>query len=165
MPDGVQGEFRKGAALMTTFSADVDDWVNASKVRIEQVFKTATQELFYGVLAPGKTAGTMPVDTGFLRAGFAVSLNAPTLRAETNPNPRRADDGGGIKFPFDGGPISLVINSADVSDTIYGMFTANYARYQEYGSNGRPGRGFVMTNAARWQDYVNEAALKVRGSS
>lgn len=150
---------------MTTFSADVDDWVNESKVRILNVFQTATQELFYGVLAPGETAGTIPVDTGFLRAGFSVSLDAPILRLEKNPSPRRSDDGGGIKFPFDSGPIALVINQADAGQTIYGMFTANYARYQEYGSNGRPGRGFVMTNAARWQDYVNEAVLKVKAGS
>jgi hypothetical protein len=150
---------------VTTFSADVDDWVNESKVRILTVFQEATQAMFYGVLSPVGGGGRMRVDTGFLRASFAVSLDNPILRVEKNPSPRRSDDGGGIKFPFDSGPISLVINQADVGQTIYGMFTANYARPREYGARGKPGDGFVMTNAARWQDYVNEATLKVKAGS
>lgn len=140
---------------MATFSADVDDWIRESEARVETVLKMATQELFYGVLKPVREGGRMRIETGFLRSSFTVTLNAPMTRAVPRPD-------GDATYSVDTGAISLVINQAEIGQTIYGVFAANYARPREYGSRGKPGDGFVMTNAARWQDYVDEAVLAVR---
>lgn len=136
------------------FDAQVDAWVLETKKRLLAVFQVATQNLFFEVIKPVGAGGRMRVDTGFLRASFRASLDAPIL--QNNPNP------GGVSYTADTGAISLTINQAEIGQTIYGMFTANYARPREYGSRGRPGDGFVMTNAARWQDFVNEAIIEVR---
>lgn len=143
------------------FDAQVSEWVAQTKERIEVVFKTATQELFYGCLTPVTQGGRMRVKTGFLRASFSASLDAPIGRVTTNPNPTGTDE----IYSVDSGAISLTINQAELGQTIYGMFTANYARPREYGSRGKPGDGFVLAAASRWQEYVNEAALKVQGEN
>ncbi|CAM3779314.1 HK97 gp10 family phage protein [Litorimonas haliclonae] len=142
---------------MNDFDAQVDEWIAKSERRIEAVFKIATQELFYGVLKPAREGGRMRIDTGFLRSSFQASIGQPVLRLEPRPD-------GEASFTPDTGAISLTINQADLGQTIFGMFTANYARPREYGSRGKPGDGFVLTNAARWQSFVNDAATTFRAS-
>lgn len=138
-----------------SFQAQVDAWCRETEERIDAVFKLATQELFYGTLKPVGEGGRMRVDTGFLRGGFTASLDNPVLESRSRPDSEGT-------YSLDVGAISLTIASANIGQTVYGMFTANYARPREYGSRGKPGDGFVMTNAAQWQDYVDEAALVVR---
>lgn len=138
---------------MADFDVEVQAWVGQTKEDIETVFKIASQELFFAILTPVSQGGRMRVDTGFLRASFRVTLDTPVLRATANE---------GVSYTFDSGPIALTINGASIGQTIFGTFTANYARFREYGAKGQPPDAFVMTNAARWDEFVNEAVLQVR---
>jgi hypothetical protein len=104
--------------------------------------------------APVAKGGNMQVDTGFLRNSFNVTLNAPDLRVTMN-------EGGGMGGSI--GDYALTIASADLGDTIFGMFTANYAGYVHYGANGRPGRLFVDLAAQRWPSIVAANAAKLSG--
>lgn len=144
--------------MIQRFDAQIDEWVAQTKQRMRAVFQIATQELCYGILKPMSEGGRMRIDTGFLRASFTTSLNSPTLAL--NPRP----DGDDKRYTLDLASIGVTIAQADIGDTIYGMFTASYARPREYGARGKPGDGFVLTNVARWQDYVNEAAAHVKAS-
>ena len=142
-----------------TFTATVDDWVRDTKQRMEAVAKTATQELFIEVVKPVGQGGRMRVDTGFLRASFRASLDAPINLSLENPDPEN-----GV-FKLDQGEISLTINRAEIGQTIFGTFTANYARPREYGSRGQPADAFVLSNAQRWPDFVREAVATVRAEA
>lgn len=56
----------------------------------------------------------------------------------------------------------LVINSADLGDTIYLGYTANYAAFVHFGAQGRAPRPWVTTVAQRWEMIVAEKACEVK---
>lgn len=137
------------------FTAQVTAWVRKTERRMEAVFKESTQRVFTLVRTPVGAGGNMPVDTGFLRASFIASLNAPVEEITFN-----VDKSG--SFGFSDGPVSLVIANAHLGQTIYGVFTASYARPVEYGANGRPGRGFVRLAAQQWPAIVQKVSREAQ---
>lgn len=141
---------------MTSFTAQVDDWVKETKARMEAVFKESTQRTVEIMQTPVAKGGNMPVDTGFLRNSLMGGLNSPRSGNGVN---------SGVPVDYDDTDIVLTIASADLEDTIYMTYSANYARYVEYGANGRPGRGFVRLAAQRWQSTVSQVALEARQRS
>lgn len=120
---------------------------------MEAVFKESAQRVFQQVLLPVARGGNMPVDTGFLRASFRTTLNEPTMTLTFRKGPSGS---------FSLAPPALTIASARLGDTIYGVFTANYARYVEYGTSRMSGRGFVRLAAQQWQRIVREVSREAQ---
>lgn len=139
------------------FVATIDDWVAETRARLDAVARIASQLLFKEVLRPVGDGGRMRVDTGFLRASWTASLNSPNLTLKDKPK-----DG---VFALDVGQINVMIAGMKTGDTIYLMSSSKYARPREYGSRGRAGDGFVQANAARWQDFVDEAVRLVKAGA
>lgn len=132
---------------MSTFAAEVGAWAHAVAGAAETIFKEACQELVSELNA------LVPVDTGFLRASLMASTTEmPSLSLE---NP------GAGTFTPDIGTIELVILGADLGDTIYLGYTANYGAHVHYGTNGRPGRPWVDMVAQRWSSIVAAKAAEV----
>ncbi|WP_395449905.1 HK97 gp10 family phage protein [Aminobacter sp. UC22_36] len=133
---------------MGSFSTTVGQWAQKVEGAVEAVFKEAAQELV------SQLNQLVPVgETGFLRASLMASTTAmPTL---TRANP-------GISVPADLGDILLVINSADLGDTIYLGYTANYAAFVHFGAQGRTPRPWVTMVAQRWEMIVAEKARDVK---
>lgn len=145
--------------MTTSFAASVDAWVQATKERAEVVFKESAQRVVSEMQTPVGAGGNMPVDTGYLRASLTASTSSmPTLREGAAPSE-------GQKYTYDGGQIALVIAGADLGQTVYVGYVANYARHQEYGSNGRAGRGFVRLAAARWGQIVAEVTAEAKAAA
>lgn len=136
-----------------SFSAQIDDWVRKTERRTEAVFKESAQRVFASALVPVGAGGNMPVDTGFLRASFQATINAPVTGVKHRT--------GGTTYPVTD-QYALVIAGAKVGDVIYGTFTANYARHVEYGTRGRAGRGFVRLAAQRWPTIVNQVVAEAK---
>lgn len=136
-----------------SFSAQVGAWVRKTKGAEEAVFKESTQRIIEIMQTPVAKGGNMPVDTGFLRSSLQAGLNSP--------QPGPTDNPGGT-FSYNPGDVALIIASADLGDTIYATYSANYARPVEYGANGRAGRRFVGLAAQRWQSTVSAVALEAR---
>lgn len=132
-----------------TFSATVSDWVRETKERQVAVAKTAAQIAFDGVLM------RTPRATGFLQASWRATLDQPQALTDQNP-------GGGSVFQPEG--FELAIAGWDGNDPLFLTFSANYAGYLEYGSNGRAGVGMVRLEAAMWQATVDQAVARVRGA-
>jgi hypothetical protein len=128
------------------FEASVSDWVKQTQARMTAVFKESAQRVFADMRVPVGAGGNMPVVTGFLRASFLATLNTPadtvTYRTGSGPAAVHADT------------VALVIAGAKLGDTIYGVFTANYARHVEYGTSRMTGRGFVRLAAQKWPQIV-----------
>lgn len=137
------------------FAAQVGAWVAKTKARQEAVFKESAQRVIVVMQTPVAKGGNLPVDTGFLRASLMATIGPPT--ASTTPNP-----GGEGKHSYDAGAVSLVIANASITDTITVVYTANYARFQEYGAHGKPGRRFVALAAQQWQAIVAEVAREAQ---
>lgn len=129
-----------------TFAATVGDWARTVEGAIEVVFKESAQELVLQLNA------LVPVDTGFLRASLRASTTAMPVMALENPG----------AFNIDAGEITLVIAGADIGDTIYLGYTANYGAFVHYGANGRPGRPWVDMVAQRWQSIVADKSAEVK---
>lgn len=127
---------------MATFSATVDKWISDSEEKMEAVFKTAVQ------FTIDETLDRTPVDTGFLKSSMTVSLSGFTPLREKG-------------FSLNNAAYELVIAGADLGDTIYANYAANYAKYVEDGSRGRAGRHMVKLAAQNWQTNVDRAVSLV----
>ena len=139
-----------------TFSAAIDQWVAKTKRRAEAVFHESTERVVEEMQKPMNAGGRMRVDTGFLRASLMASTSQmPVIR----PNARPAPD---QNYSFDMGPISLIINGADLGQTIFCGYVAAYAGYREYGANGQAPDAFVRTAAAKWPQIVAEVVKDVK---
>lgn len=136
-----------------TFSAVVSDWVAATQERMTAVFRLSAEYVIENVIE------LTPVDTGFLRASLTVTTDGPL---PIRPDARPARDG-----TYELGPYSLVINGAELGQTVYASFVASYSAHVEYGARGRAGRGMVRLAAQRWPEHVDRAtaAAKARVAS
>lgn len=119
------------------------------------VFQTSAQFIAEGIV------DNTPVDTGFLRNSFIVSLQplppiTSTIGSPTNPALANA-----------------AIAYAQLPDTIYMGFTASYAMRMEYGFEGadslgrvynQSGRFFVRNQVQRWPEYVTKAMRQAKAS-
>lgn len=130
-----------------SFQAQVDEWVLKTRQRMVAVFRTAAQYVIEDV------RDRTPVDTGFLRSSWTVSLDGPLPMRSPNP---------GGNFAFQPQSYSLKIAGADIGDTIFASFVANYAGHVEYGARGREPRRMVALAAQAWPEHVNRAVAEAK---
>lgn len=132
---------------MASFAATVGAWCEKVPNALEIVFKESVQELV------SQLNQLAPVATGFLRASLMASTTAMPLLERSN---------SGVPIPNDLGDIVLVINGAELGDTIYLGYTANYAAYVHYGARGNAPRPWVTMVAQRWIAIVETKAAEVK---
>ena len=105
--------------------------------------------------------GNLPIDTGNLRRSLMASTAAMPYLVE------------GDKAFIDSG-VEMVIEGAEIGDTIYLGFQAAYALRMEYGFVGQDslgrnynqrGFGFVEKTGERWPQIVKQAEALVRGAT
>ena len=139
--------------MAQTFAAQVDDWVKRSQKRMERVAKTATLAVIEDAQVPVAKGGRMRVDTGFLRASGRVSLDGMPSGPSRNTGEIVAGTG-------DTSPETiLTIGKAQIGDTIWFGWTANYARFREAND------GFLGIAVQKWQQLVDEAVRKVKSQT
>ena len=126
---------------MATFTAQVEAWANKTERQMSAIVKTAVQWTIADMQTPKAKGGNMPVDTGFLRNSLVTTLGGGTPA------------GAGSADSY-----ILAIANYTLGDTITAGYTANYARYQEYGARGRTGNAFRARAVRKWQANVARAA-------
>lgn len=137
--------------MVKSFSAQVDDWTKRSQKRMERVAKTATLAVIEDAQTPVAKGGRMRVDTGFLRASGRVSLDGMPSGPSRNT--------GEIVTQSDSDPNTvLTIGRAQLGDTIWFGWTANYARFREYND------AFLGIAVQKWQQFVDDAIRKVKAA-
>lgn len=136
-----------------SFVATVDGWVKETPQRLRGVFRESTRRV------ASSAANGVPVDTGFARASVRASLQAMPQADQDKPKGVEA-------VPFDFSDVVLTIAKAELNDTIYVGWTANYAIHLEYGHSAQAPAGFVRLAAEQWPQIVSEvsAELKNRAS-
>lgn len=135
-----------------TLAAVVDKFVLETQGKLLALFQQSCQDLFERALVPIAKGGNMPVITGFLRSSFFTTLNTPDV-----PIMFRSDDASDL-YHVNDMQISLTIADAELGDKIYGVFAANYAAYQEYGTSKMAGKFFVRHAAQQWPQIVERNA-------
>lgn len=154
--------------MAKSFAATVGQWAVKVDGALEDVFKESAQELVsqmdsllesmvYGTRSGGSET-PLPQRSGYKRTGF---LRA-SLMASKEAMPRLVRENPGHPVPPDLQPVILVINSADLGDTIYLGYTANYAAYVHYGAKGAAPRPWVTLIAQRWEEIVAAKAKEVK---
>jgi hypothetical protein len=128
---------------MSSFTAQIKAFADKSREKIETVVKQSAQEVFSIAQTPKAQGGRMPVDTGFLRNSLIAELNGGTV-------------GGGADAYV------LAVAGADLGDTIFAGWTAQYARFMEYGTSKAAGNFYMLNAAQQWQAIVARNAELVR---
>lgn len=136
-----------------SFSAKVDDFVHKSLELLDAVAKESIERFADEANTPIAKGGNLPVDTGFLRNSIVVTLHTPTDQVTF----KEGDEPVGYSANYE-----VTIQGMDLGDSIYAIWTANYARYVHDGVGGRPGRQWVTLTGQRWQTIVNEVVSEVR---
>lgn len=138
-----------------SFSAQVSRWVAETKERREAVHKGSAQRIVEIMQTPRGAGGNLRVDTGFLRASL-VAVRGSALPLQT------LKPDGANAFSYSGGQINLVIAGASISEPISFVYTANYARFREYGSRGQPADRWVSLAAQRWPQVVQQVCAEAK---
>ena len=148
---------------MSGFAAGVSGWAAQTKERIKAVRIEAAQRVVEIMQVPVGEGGNMPVRDGFLRASLVATTGpAPLPNIPKPPKPKDQEDQEvGVKYPYDGSAVNLVIVMAGMSDAISLAYTAEYARHVNYGARGRPARLFVDLAAQQWPRIVTEVVQEV----
>lgn len=142
-----------------SFSAQVGDWVHRVKGAEEAVFKEAAQELVSQLNSElERMIYETPETEGYKRTKFLQA----SLMASTSDMPRLSVDNPGQPVTPDFGQIELVINNAEIGDTIYLGYTARYGAYVHYGARGMSPRPWVALVAQRWQQIVASVVSRVK---
>lgn len=139
------------AVSALSFAAQVDDWVKETKQGMTAVFRESTQRTVSIAQA------RIPIDTGFAKASVRASIDSmppidPAFKGVK-----------GSAYSYDGGQISVVIAGAELGQTIYVGWTANYVGVLETGSSKQAPSGFVGLAAAQWPATVNEVTSELKG--
>ena len=134
--------------MATSFAKQVGSIVAKSEDRMLAVFRQSAQDVVNDAQQPRAKGGNMPVRTGFLRNTGDSAINAMPF-GETEP-----PEGQEI-FEWDGDVALAVINRAQLGDTIFFGWSANYAKYME------ARYGFMRLAAQNWDQIVKTNAKKL----
>lgn len=139
------------------FTATVHEFVTKTPERLRAVFRESTQRV------ASKAANGVPVDTGFARASVRASLESMPLADMQAPPKPPGHVQGQVIYPYDGSEITLTIAHAELKDTIFIGWSANYAIYLEYGHSNKAPSGFVRIAAEQWPQIVAEVSAELKG--
>jgi hypothetical protein len=142
-----------------TFSAAVAEWTRKVDGALEAVFRESVNELVAELNAEvtrlvydQPIAPSGYVRTGFLRASLSASKASMPLASRDNPGGAFAADDA----------IVAVIQGAELGETIYLGYTAEYSGIVHYGGNGRQPRPWVSLVAQRWDSIVSAKASELK---
>jgi len=98
--------------------------------------------MFQDAQKPVREGGRMPIDTGILRNTAISGLN-----------------GGQVGEGADAYVLSIA--KMQIGETVFLAWTAEYAKYIEYGTSKMEPRYFARGAAMQWQRFVDEAVREV----
>jgi hypothetical protein len=128
--------------MAKAFSDQVTDWVRKSDQRMTAVFRQSAQDVIE------EAQSRVNVDTGFLRSSGDAALNKLPVVPTEPPE-------GASGFTWDADSALLVIAQAQLGDTIFFGYGANYAGFVEERF------GFLRLSAQNWPQIVNKAARTI----
>lgn len=135
-----------------SFEAQLRDFEQMSEADMLAVFQQSVQDVIEDAQTPRGKGGRLPVDLEFLRDSLVSEADGT---------------------PAGEGPESYVLAIAqfDIGSTGAFVWTAEYARRRELGFTGtdklgryynEPGAHYAGGAAARWQEFVDRNAEKLR---
>lgn len=145
--------------MAQSFAAQVKAWTHKVEGAIEAIFKESVQELVEQAdqLLTQMVYEAPPALSGYKRTGFLrSSLVVSTASMPLANRPQGAPDANYMA------EIEVQIAGADVKDTIYIGWTAEYAGFVHFGANGMPPKPWVSLVAQRWQSIVDAKTAELK---
>lgn len=147
-------------AQADNFAASVGRWAEEVEGAIEAIFRESVQELVAEVdRLLTQLVYESPPSPNYRRTGFLRS----SVRASKSSIPLANRPQGAPEAAYMA-EITVVLAGAEVGETIYVGYTANYAAFVHFGSSSTVGRPWVQMAAQRWPQIVaaKEAELRNR---
>lgn len=148
---------RRASKGQQSFSAAVANWVRKNEAAMEFVFKSSAQRVFSAA-----QFDHTPIDTGFLRASFVANIGSPTAVSNRKRVKPKGHTRGNEIYSVEGAQIAMVIDGAQLGQTIYGNWTANYAIHVEYGTSRMRAHGMTRLAAQQWKRIVREQVAEAK---
>lgn len=124
----------------TAFAASIEKFKAQTLVKIQAIYAKTVNDVVADAQRPVSEGGRMPVVTGFLRGSIVVGPPGGEVGGE------------GYVLSFADAALDSVLNIG---------WTAYYARYVEFGAQGRPGRFFMRGAADKWPYLIKINAAKM----
>lgn len=147
-----------------SFAAQVNSFVLQTNARMLAVFRESSQRVITVMQTPVGSGGSMPVDTGFLRASLRVYngavFGAPALTASVK---------GAAAYNVTAAVAA--ISNAQLGETITALYLASYALRVNYGYVGKDSLGreynqsgylFVELAAQQWPSIVRQVSAELK---
>jgi len=133
-----------------SFSAQVERMAKVANARMIATFQQSTQEVINTAQTPTAQGGRIRVDTGFLRnSGRASLVDFPV-------GPTRPQPGAQYDWSANEQDMVLTVANAELGDTVYFGWTADYARIREVHD------GFLQGAVKDWPQIVSRNAASAR---
>jgi hypothetical protein len=138
---------------VSTFTAQVADWVRAEEAYLEAVVRESSQRVVDEMQTTRDNGGNLPFDTGFLRASLIAATDTmPQIREDAVPKD-------GVTYTYDASPVNLVIAGTKPGQIIYVGYTAKYAAIVD--RHGKNPALFVELAAQRWPQIVAQVQAEL----
>lgn len=153
--------------MAKSFADQVGAFVAKSQGLMRAAYQESAQEVIERAQTPKAKGGNMPVKDGFLRNSGQGTLNSPATAATKKPK-------GYSSVDWTADEVVLVINRAELTDTIFFVWTAEYAARMEYGFVGQDslgrnynqsGNGFLRLAVQQWPQIVERVGKRIEKSS
>lgn len=132
------------------YSANIDMFLEGVDIKIEAFLLELTQRVALQIVRD------TPVLTGFARASWFTSLNAPNAN---HPSPPTASEAPNSVPQFAG--LTFSIMDVKVGDSVYIMNSAAYINRLEYGHSKQAPQGMVRVNMANIDKFVQDSIRAV----
>lgn len=134
--------------------------MDTTGVRAETAMREVIQDLAFEVIQ------RTPVDTGFLRGNWQVSINVPPTGELVKRGKPEAEYSGASKFPPPApqtvGRVSVGIAGAEPGDIVYFTNNAEYAAIIENGSSRQRGRAMVKNSIANLDNIADRTIGRIK---
>ena len=135
---------------MSTFTAQIDDFIRKSEALTTGVVREAAQSMIEEAQTSRFKGGKMPIDTGFLtNSGKAQIGSLPSGADKTQKDYTNQEWLGG-------GQLQAVLSQLQPGDIFYYGWTAAYARKMEIRYM------FAQSAAQNWQQHVSRAVTELK---
>lgn len=152
----------------STFAGAVGQWAERTQARLRAVLRESAFDLAEAVIVGNRWSTGTPVDTGYARASWIVSLGAPSDRLPLGGRPAVRTPATAVAADATLAAVTAGLARWDPSQTLYLQNNTRYIAYLEYGLTvpkaGDTPPGWVGQAVRAWPLIVADATRRLRGA-
>lgn len=136
------------------FTASIDRWVGQLDKHLDELVQNVAFEIAENVIVGGRYSPGTPIDTGWARASWWVSVGDPGTPHQNSVNIE------GKQVQPDPASVAPAA-TAKAGDTVWLLSNTEYMPVLEYGWSQQAPQGMIRITLANGQAIVDEVAMKM----